>query len=54
MMGGRWPEAIACMAPAGFVLIVIGLVGGLYVPYRLGNLYGAPLRSATPHDSSHR
>jgi hypothetical protein len=42
------------MALVGFVLIVIGLVGGLYVPYMLGSLYGAPLQSATSHDSSHR
>ncbi len=41
------------MAIVGFVLIVAGLVGGLYVPYKMGNLYGESLRSATPAASSH-
>lgn len=42
------------MAVTGLVLIVIGLVGGLYVPYTLGSLYGEPLRSATRDVSNHR
>jgi hypothetical protein len=42
------------MAAVGFVLIAIGLVGGLYVPYKLGSLYGEPLRSATHDVSNHR
>jgi hypothetical protein len=42
------------MAILGFVLLVIGLVGGLYAPYKLGSLYGEPLQSATPHDSSQK
>jgi hypothetical protein len=42
------------MAAVGFVLIVIGLVGGLYLPYKLGSLYGEPLRSATHDVSNHR
>ena len=42
------------MAVIGFVLLVIGLIGGLYAPYKLGSLYGEPLRSATPHVSNHK
>lgn len=42
------------VAALGFVLIVIGLVGGLYGPYKLGSLYGEPLRSATYDVSNHR
>jgi hypothetical protein len=42
------------MAIVGFVLIVIGLAGGLYVPYKIGSLYGEPLRSPMPQGSSHQ
>jgi hypothetical protein len=42
------------MATIGFVLIVIGLIGGLYVPYKIGTLYGEPLRPTTPAASRHK
>jgi hypothetical protein len=42
------------MATIGFVLILIALIGGLYVPYKIGSLYGESLRSATPAPSSRK
>jgi len=35
-------------APTGFVLIVAGPVGGLYVPHKLGRVFAGQLRPATP------
>jgi len=42
------------LASIGVVLIIVGLVGGLYVPYKLQSLYGAQLRPATPIVSHHK
>jgi hypothetical protein len=42
------------MTAIGLVLIVIGLIGGLYVPYRLGQVFGEQLRPAPPAASSRR
>jgi hypothetical protein len=38
----------------GFTLIVVGLVGGLYAPYKLGSTYAEPLRHYTPEASTRR
>jgi hypothetical protein len=42
------------MAAIGFVLMMAGLVGGLYLPYKLGKVFGEQLRPAPPAASSRR
>jgi ABC-type Mn2+/Zn2+ transport system permease subunit len=42
------------MAIIASVLIVVGLVGGLYIPYKLGSTYGPQIRLTTPEVSSRK